>query len=176
MLSIRCTRWTIAGFALAALFAPGLVSAQTPDHPSDNSTAQFPTSHDLKSLTTSGSYLAARHASVERDAASAAAFPVPMRSSSSGPAADELDASTSISQASCLSGMSISTVVPGPASAQAIVPRICRTTISTRLRPKPAGFGAAAYTDLRTDRFSGPLVEQPAMIDVSGAAEVASIQ
>ena len=29
---------------------------------------------DLKSLTTSGSYLAARHASVERDAASAAAF------------------------------------------------------------------------------------------------------
>ena len=74
MLSIRCTRWTIAGFALAALFAPGLVSAQTPDHPSDNSTAQFPTSHDLKSLTTSGSYLAARHASVERDAASAAAF------------------------------------------------------------------------------------------------------
>jgi hypothetical protein len=39
-----------------------------------------------------------------------------------------------------------------------------------------AGFGAAAYTDLRTDRFSGPLVEQPAMIDVSGAAEVASIQ
>ena len=36
--------------------------------------AQFPTKNDLKSLTTSGSYLAARHASVERDAASAAAF------------------------------------------------------------------------------------------------------
>ena len=37
-------------------------------------TAQFPTRNDLKSLTTSGSYLAARHASVERDAASAAEF------------------------------------------------------------------------------------------------------
>src|SRR4029077_3090933 len=36
--------------------------------------AQFPSSHDLKALTTSGSYLAARHASVERDAASAATF------------------------------------------------------------------------------------------------------
>jgi hypothetical protein len=39
-----------------------------------------------------------------------------------------------------------------------------------------AGFGRTAYTDLRTDRFSGPLVEQPAMIDVSGNTEVASIQ
>ena len=34
----------------------------------------FRPENDLKSLTTSGSYLAARHASVERDAASAAAF------------------------------------------------------------------------------------------------------
>ncbi len=55
------------------LAVPGSLSAQTPDHPTDNS-AQFPSSHDLKSLTTSGSYLAARHASVERDATSAAAF------------------------------------------------------------------------------------------------------
>ena len=47
--------------------------AQTPDHTADNS-AQFPTKNDLKSLTTSGSYLAARHASVERDATAAAAF------------------------------------------------------------------------------------------------------
>jgi tetratricopeptide (TPR) repeat protein len=47
--------------------------AQTPDHPADNS-AQFPSNRDLKSLTMSGSYLAARHASVERDANSAAAF------------------------------------------------------------------------------------------------------
>jgi hypothetical protein len=70
MLSIR-NRWT--AIAVAALLLPGTVLAQTPDHPSDN-TAKFPTSVDLKALTTSGSYLAARHASVERDAASAAAF------------------------------------------------------------------------------------------------------
>jgi tetratricopeptide (TPR) repeat protein len=71
MFSIRFNRWTIAAFAFTALAMP--VSAQTPDHPSDNS-AQFPSRGDLKSLTTSGSYLAARHASVERDASSAAAF------------------------------------------------------------------------------------------------------
>ena len=73
MFSIRCNRWTIAAFAFTALVVPASLSAQTPDHPADNS-AQFPTSHDLKSLTMSGSYLAARHASVERDAASAAEF------------------------------------------------------------------------------------------------------
>src|ERR1700736_2050645 len=73
MFSIRFNRWTIAAFAFATLAVPGLLFAQTPDHPSDNS-AQFPSSHDLKALTTSGSYLAARHASVERDATSAAAF------------------------------------------------------------------------------------------------------
>jgi len=71
MLSIRCNRWTAV--AIAALLLPGTVLAQTPDHPADNA-AKFPTSIDMKSLTTSGSYLAARHASVERDAASAAAF------------------------------------------------------------------------------------------------------
>jgi len=71
MFSIRCNRWTAV--AVAALLLPGTVLAQTPDHPADNA-AKFPTSVDLKSLTTSGSYLAARHASVERDAASAAAF------------------------------------------------------------------------------------------------------
>src|SRR4051794_9667510 len=69
----RFNRWTIAAFALTALVAPGPLWAQTPDRPTDNS-AQFPTSRDLKSLTTAGSYLAARHASVERDASSAAAF------------------------------------------------------------------------------------------------------
>src|SRR5258707_5393972 len=71
MFSIRFNRWTIAAFAVTALAVPGSLSAQTPDHPSDNS-AQFPPSRDLKSLTTSGSYLAARHASVERDSNSAA--------------------------------------------------------------------------------------------------------
>ena len=73
MLSIRINRWTIAALSLAVLVAPGALLAQTPDHTGDN-TAQFPSKSDLKSLTTSGSYLAARHASVERDAASAAAF------------------------------------------------------------------------------------------------------
>jgi tetratricopeptide (TPR) repeat protein len=73
MLSNRFNRWTFAALSVAMLAVPGSLLAQTPDHPSDNS-AQFPSSHDLKALTTSGSYLAARHASVERDASSAAAF------------------------------------------------------------------------------------------------------
>src|ERR1700732_4907015 len=73
MFPIRFNRWTMAAFAFTALALPGSLSAQTPDHPTDNS-AQFPTRGDLKSLTMSGSYLAARHASVERDAASAATF------------------------------------------------------------------------------------------------------
>ena len=73
MLSIRINRWTFAAVTLAALAAPAAVLAQTPEHTGDNA-AQFPSKTDLKALTTSGSYLAARHASVERDAASAAAF------------------------------------------------------------------------------------------------------
>lgn len=73
MLSTRFNRWTIAAVTLAAFAMPGQLAAQTPEHPADNA-AQFPSKTDLKALTTSGSYLAARHASVERDAASAAAF------------------------------------------------------------------------------------------------------
>src|SRR5260221_714531 len=73
MFSIHFNRWTIAAFAAAALAVPGSLAAQTPDHPADNA-ALFPTRGDLKSLTMSGSYLAARHASVERDASSAATF------------------------------------------------------------------------------------------------------
>jgi tetratricopeptide (TPR) repeat protein len=73
MFSIRFNRLTIAALAFAAIAAPGAALAQTPDHPTDSS-AQFPNSRDMKSLTTAGSYLAARHASVERDATSAAAF------------------------------------------------------------------------------------------------------
>jgi tetratricopeptide (TPR) repeat protein len=72
MLPIRVNRWSFAAFAFA-LLAPGSISAQTPDHPADN-TAQFPTRSELKSHTQTGSYLAARHASVERDATAAAAF------------------------------------------------------------------------------------------------------
>jgi tetratricopeptide (TPR) repeat protein len=73
MLSFRCTRWTVAVCTFAALSVPGAILAQTPDHPTE-SAPQFPTRNELKSLTTSGSYLAARHAGVERDAASAAEF------------------------------------------------------------------------------------------------------
>src|SRR5271168_1961625 len=71
MLSIPFNRSTIA--AIAFLMLPVCAAAQTPEHPTDNS-AQFPSGHDIKGLTTSGSYLAARHASVERDASSAATF------------------------------------------------------------------------------------------------------
>src|SRR6201995_6029568 len=71
MLSFQFNRSRIAALDLLAL--PVAAIAQTPERPADNS-AQFPSPHDLKALTTSGSYLAARHASVERDAASAAAF------------------------------------------------------------------------------------------------------
>ncbi len=76
MFSIRCNRWTVAALALTAMAMPGSVLAQTPERPDATSmpTAQFPSRNDLKALTTSGSYLAARHASVERDAASAAEF------------------------------------------------------------------------------------------------------
>src|ERR1044072_5097563 len=73
MLSTRFHRWAITAHPVAALALPGHVQAQTPDRPTDT-TAQFPTKNDLKSMTTAGSYLAARHASVERDAGSAAAF------------------------------------------------------------------------------------------------------
>jgi tetratricopeptide (TPR) repeat protein len=70
---IRFNRLAIAAAAVTPLVFAGELSAQTPDHPADNS-AQFPSSRDLKGLTTAGSYLAARHASVERDASSAATF------------------------------------------------------------------------------------------------------
>jgi tetratricopeptide (TPR) repeat protein len=73
MFSIRFNRLAITATAIASLALPGQLRAQTPDHPADNS-AQFPSSRDLKGLTTAGSYLAARHASVERDASSAATF------------------------------------------------------------------------------------------------------
>ncbi len=69
MFSIRCNRWTVAALAFAVLAMPRSLLAQTADN-----SAQFPNSRDMKSLTASGSWLAARHASVERDAASAAAF------------------------------------------------------------------------------------------------------
>src|ERR1700732_3615555 len=73
MLSIRFNRLTIAAIAFTALALPGSISAQTPDHPTDNA-AQFPTSRDLSRVAMSVTNLPARHASVEPDASSAAAF------------------------------------------------------------------------------------------------------
>src|ERR1700742_4997511 len=73
MFSIRFNRLAIAAAAIASLALPGQLGAQTPERPTDT-TAPFPNSRDLKGLTTAGSYLAARHASVERDASSAATF------------------------------------------------------------------------------------------------------
>ncbi|WP_375412485.1 tetratricopeptide repeat protein [uncultured Bradyrhizobium sp.] len=73
MFSIRFNRLAIAAVTAASLATHGQLLAQTPERPTDT-TAPFPSSRDLKGLTTSGSYLAARHASVERDASSAAAF------------------------------------------------------------------------------------------------------
>src|SRR3954468_24214412 len=73
MLSTRMNRWTFAAITLVALAAPAAVLAQTPEHTGDNG-VQFPSKVDLKSLPASGAYGPPRHASVERDAASAAAF------------------------------------------------------------------------------------------------------
>jgi tetratricopeptide (TPR) repeat protein len=72
MLSIRFNRLAITIAAAASFALPNPLAAQTPDHPTD--TAQFPSARDLRTMTKAGSYLAARHASVERDAKSAAAF------------------------------------------------------------------------------------------------------
>jgi hypothetical protein len=39
-----------------------------------------------------------------------------------------------------------------------------------------AGFGRTAYTNLRTDRFTGPLVEQPKVVDLTSEPLIASIR
>ena len=39
-----------------------------------------------------------------------------------------------------------------------------------------AGFGQAAYAGLRTDRFSGPLVQQPSVVDLTVEPLIASIR
>jgi hypothetical protein len=39
-----------------------------------------------------------------------------------------------------------------------------------------AGFSQTAYSDLRTDRFSGPLVQQPKMVDLMVEPLIASIR
>ncbi len=74
MKPLRFDRLATALTLVASLVVCGELRAQTPDHPTETSKSDFPSSRDLASMTMAGSYLAARHASVERDAASAAAF------------------------------------------------------------------------------------------------------
>jgi hypothetical protein len=66
----RCNRWTVAALALTAMAIPGSVSAQTPVRPDATAmpAAQFPARNDLKSLTTSGSYLATQRSEEQRAA------------------------------------------------------------------------------------------------------------
>jgi tetratricopeptide (TPR) repeat protein len=73
---VRFNRLAVAAIACAAFVGSGDLRAQTPERPTDTAkaTTAFPSSHDLAVMTTAGSYLAARHASVERDATSAATF------------------------------------------------------------------------------------------------------
>ncbi|MGB3271618.1 MAG: tetratricopeptide repeat protein [Xanthobacteraceae bacterium] len=74
MLSLRFDRSTLVACVLLAVL-PGMAAAQAEANPSRAAeTASFPTKDDLKAMTVAGSYLAARHASLQRDAASAAAF------------------------------------------------------------------------------------------------------
>ncbi len=74
MLSLRFDRSTLVACAFLAVL-PGVAMAQAQANPSRATEAPaFPTKDDLKAMTVAGSYLAARHASLQRDAAAAAAF------------------------------------------------------------------------------------------------------
>lgn len=70
----RFDRLAAVATLAASLVVNGALQAQTPDRPTETSKTDFPSSRDLAMMTTAGSYLAARHASIERDAGSAAAF------------------------------------------------------------------------------------------------------
>ncbi len=77
MFSVRFNRVAAATLAVVSAVAfSGQSNAQTRTNPGEESrqSASFPTSRDLLGLTVAGSYLAARHASVDRDAGAAAAF------------------------------------------------------------------------------------------------------
>jgi tetratricopeptide (TPR) repeat protein len=74
MLSLRFDRSTLVACVLLATM-PVTAAVQAQANPNRAAeTASFPTKDDLKAMTVAGSYLAARHASLQRDAASAAAF------------------------------------------------------------------------------------------------------
>jgi tetratricopeptide (TPR) repeat protein len=73
MLTFRFTNLAMAAVAASIAIAPSMLHAQTRAQAAETISA-FPSKDDLKSITASGSYLAARHASLQRDAASAALF------------------------------------------------------------------------------------------------------
>ncbi|OJW63575.1 MAG: hypothetical protein BGO65_14170 [Afipia sp. 64-13] len=73
MSPVRFNRVAIATAAVASLVI-GALAGPALAQPGVDKVATYPTSHDLQGLTAAGSYLAARRASVERDAAAAAAF------------------------------------------------------------------------------------------------------
>ena len=72
----RFSRVAVATLGFMSVLAfSGPLAAQTRTSPSDDAKqAPFPSGRDLLGLTVSGSYLAARHASVDRDATAASAF------------------------------------------------------------------------------------------------------
>jgi tetratricopeptide (TPR) repeat protein len=70
---VRFNRVAIATAAVASMVM-GSLAAPALAQPSVDKVGTYPTSRDLQGLTAAGSYLAARRASVERDAAAAAAF------------------------------------------------------------------------------------------------------
>ena len=75
--SVRLNCVAAATLALASFAGlSGPLYAQTRTNPGEESrqSATYPTSRDLLGLTVAGSYLAARHASVDRDATAASAF------------------------------------------------------------------------------------------------------
>ena len=76
MLSVRFNRVAAASLVFAsALACSGPLAAQTRTSAIEEARqAPYPSGRDLVGLTVSGSYLAARHASVDRDASAAAAF------------------------------------------------------------------------------------------------------
>ena len=72
-------RWAASALTAASFIAVGALPGEAVAQRLAETTpsaekSMFPTSHGIMKLTTSGSYLAARHASVERDAGAAAAF------------------------------------------------------------------------------------------------------
>jgi tetratricopeptide (TPR) repeat protein len=72
IVSIPFRRLQGAALAVGMLTLPGSLAAQVPDAP--GTTAQAPSAQELNRITPSGSYLAARHAHLQRDSSAASAY------------------------------------------------------------------------------------------------------